>query len=93
MTVRDDYEHCRDRVLEILTYNNVDEDSTDSILGMLENAFFKLNESYASGRALERILDDNGIYTKDYFRQYMSYYGEELQKYPWASESNDEEDE
>ncbi len=84
MTVKDDYEHCSSKVLEILADNNVDKDDVKAILGMLENAFFKLHESYASGRALERILENNGLYTKDYFKEYMGCYNEELQKYPWT---------
>lgn len=79
---------------EILSEYNVPDNITDIILDMIKEAYFQLNDAYASGRAMERILyelirdkDDKAFHMK-----YMQYVQEENFKFPFVLDYDDVEE-
>lgn len=87
----EELKECR----EIMNEYNMPYDVTETILEMIIEAYFQLNEAFASGRAMERILyemvgdkDD-----KEFHMKYMEYVQEEIFKFPFELEYENDDSE
>lgn len=79
-------------VREILSEFNVPEDVGETILDIIKETYFQLNEAFASGRAMERIIHELGVLDDvEYFKKYLKYVQEETFKFPFELEDDNEE--
>lgn len=88
-------ERCNEdvrEVREILSEFNIPEDVAENILDIIKETYFQLNEAFASGRAMERIIHELGALDDvEYFKKYMTYVQEETFKFPFELEDDNEE--
>lgn len=79
-------------VREILSEFNIPENVAENILDIIKETYFQLNEAFASGRAMERIIQEiTGTLDVEYFKKYTKYVEEETFKFPFELEDDNEE--
>ena len=67
---------------EILGKYKVSKEDVAAITDMIKEAYFQLGKAYASGRALERLLDETSSLTaQEKFARYISLVVEEEKKF------------
>ena len=94
MTVND---RCKSEIAElrdVLERYNVDKADVEIIEDMIIEPYYELNKCFASGRALQRIIEEvmgSEEAEKERFRKYLVYMQEESEKYPFTVKEDSDE--
>lgn len=82
--VKDEYLDIIEEVNNTLEKYNIDIEDKQFITNVIESAYYRLSEAYASGRTLEKILEKNNIDID--LSEYINIRMEEIEKYPFTNE-------
>ena len=83
-TVNSEYLEKIEEIKEILNARNLTKEEKEFICNTIENVYYRLSEAYASGRTLERILENNSINID--LTEYINIRMEEMEKFPFKEE-------
>lgn len=89
LTTKDCYEMELAELKELLNKYDVPGEAQIQIIDMLTEPYYQLNNAFASGRAMDRIIKELTDDEKGMFQKYMKYYQEEIQKSPFIDEEKE----
>lgn len=80
-TTKDKCLYELERMNDILNDYNVSDEDKNVLNDMIKGVFYELSDAYASGRVLERIMNENSV---EYdLKRYIELKMEEIEKFPF----------
>ena len=93
ITLKDQYELELAELKGLLNEYKVPGEAQIQIIDMITEPYYQLNNSFASGRAMERIIKELTDDESGTFQKYLIYYQEEQQCFPFFDCEEEEDDE